>query len=111
VKCEVIRTHSIHSSGGREINGVWPSCQCPIEELCDPSEPVAFTVTDPLASVYTAISVRPNTVARVKVDLDLPWPTGELEVALDEFCTHGRMLREGGLFLSLALPAKLGRQA
>jgi hypothetical protein len=80
-----------------------------IEDLRDPSEPVTFTVIDPLASVYTALSDRPNTVAKVKEELNLPLPAGELEAALDEFCAHGLMIREGGLFLSLALPAKRGR--
>jgi hypothetical protein len=82
-----------------------------IEDLRDPSEPVAFTVTDPLASVYTALSDRPNTVTKVRKELNLPLAAGELESALDEFCAHGLMIREGGLFLSLALPAKRRRQA
>jgi hypothetical protein len=82
-----------------------------IEDLRDPSEPVAFTVTEPLASVYAALSDRPNTVAKVKEELNLPLPAGEeLEAALDEFCAHGLMMREGRSFLSLALPAKRGRQ-
>jgi ribosomal peptide maturation radical SAM protein 1 len=80
-----------------------------IEDLRDPSEPVTFTVIDPLASVYTALSDRPNTVAKVKEELNLPWPAGELEAELDEFCARGLMIREGRLFLSLALPAKRGR--
>jgi ribosomal peptide maturation radical SAM protein 1 len=82
-----------------------------IEDLRDPSEPVAFTVADPLASVYAALSDRPNTVAKVKEELNLALPAGELEAALDEFCAHALMIREGHLFLSLALPAKRGRQA
>jgi ribosomal peptide maturation radical SAM protein 1 len=82
-----------------------------IEDLRDPSEPVAFTVSEPLASAYTALSDRPNTVAKVKEELNLPLAAGELEAALDEFCTHGLMIREGRLFLSLALPAKRGRRA
>lgn len=82
-----------------------------IEDLRDPSEPVAFTVTEPLASVYTALSDRPNTVAKVKEELSLPLPAEELKAALDEFCAHGLMIREGRLFLSLALPTRRGRQA
>lgn len=48
------------------MNGERPSCQSPIEDLRNLSEPVAFTVTDQLAAVYTALSVRLNTVARMR---------------------------------------------
>jgi ribosomal peptide maturation radical SAM protein 1 len=82
-----------------------------IEDLRDPSEPVAFAVTDPLAAVYTALSDRPNTVAKVKEELNLPLPVDDLEAALDGFCGHGLMIREGRLFLSLALPVKRGKGA
>jgi ribosomal peptide maturation radical SAM protein 1 len=82
-----------------------------IEDLRDPSEPVAFEVSEPLASVYAALSDRPNTATRVKEGLNLPLPTDELEAALDEFCAQGLMMREGRSFLSLALPAKRKRRA
>lgn len=82
-----------------------------IEDLRDPSDPLTYTVTDPLALVYTALSDRPNTVAKVRGELNLPLPTDELEAALDEFCAHGLMIREGHSFLGLALPAERGRWA
>jgi hypothetical protein len=35
--------------------------------------------------------------------------TDEIEAALDAFCERGLMMRDGTLFLSLALPASRGR--
>lgn len=80
-----------------------------IEDLRDPAKPGTFTFTDPLAGIYTALSDRPSTAAGVKEKLTLPWPVEEIESTLDEFCTRGLMMRDGNLFLSLALPATRGR--
>jgi ribosomal peptide maturation radical SAM protein 1 len=80
-----------------------------IEDARDYSAPGTFTFTDPLASLYTACSDRPRTADKLRETLSLPWPAKEIEGALDEFCARGLMMREGSLFLSLALPATPGR--
>jgi ribosomal peptide maturation radical SAM protein 1 len=80
-----------------------------IEDLRNPQEPGTFTFSDPLAAMYIALSDRPSTAAKVKESLQLPWPVEEIESALVEFCNHRLMMRDGNLFLSLALPAVVGR--
>ena len=80
-----------------------------IEDLRNPFEPGSYTFEDPLASIYTSLSDRPLTAERVKEMLSLPWPTEEIEAALEEFCARGLMMRDGHRFLSLALPSSGGR--
>ncbi len=80
-----------------------------IEDLRDPREPGTFTFGDPLAAMYIALSDRPDTAARVKESLQLPWSAEEVESALVEFCDRRLMMRDGNLFLSLALPALVGK--
>lgn len=47
--------------------------------------------------------------AGAKAELGWQWPIEEIEGALDEFCDRGLVMRDGDLFLSLALPATQGR--
>lgn len=79
-----------------------------IEDLRKPEEPGTYTFEDPLASVYTACSDKPVKAAWVKEALDLPYSVDEVESALDEFVARGLMMRDGNLFLALALPATGG---
>lgn len=80
-----------------------------IEDLRDPDAPGTYTFTEPLASLYTASSDRPQSAGKLKELLQLEWPADEIELALDEFCARGLMMRDQDLFLSLALPATAGR--
>ena len=80
-----------------------------IEDTRNPAEPGTYTFHDPLASIYTALSNRPRPAAKIQEELNLPWPLEEIEGAMNEFCERGLMMREGNLFLSLALPATRGR--
>jgi ribosomal peptide maturation radical SAM protein 1 len=76
-----------------------------IEDTRDPAAPGTYTFEGPLASLYTALGDRPRAAAKVREELKLACPVGEVEDALDEFCANGLMMREGNLFLALALPA------
>jgi ribosomal peptide maturation radical SAM protein 1 len=76
-----------------------------IEDTRDESEPGTYTFEDPLASLYMSAVDRPISSARVKEKLGLAFPVAEIEDALDEFCRRGLMMRDGNLFLSLALPS------
>jgi hypothetical protein len=71
--------------------------------------PGTYTFRGPLARMYAAASDRARSAAKLKEELRLPWPAEEVEAALDEFVARGLMVRDGSLFLSLALPATDGR--
>jgi hypothetical protein len=80
-----------------------------IEDLRAPTAPGTYTFEGPLARLYAGCSDEPQSAARLRSRLELPWPAGEIEEALDEFCARGLMMRDGRAFLSLALPASRGR--
>jgi ribosomal peptide maturation radical SAM protein 1 len=67
------------------------------------------TFREPLAGAYAACSDRPTCAAEVKRRRGLDWSEADVEAMLDEFCARGVMMREGNLFLALALPASPGR--
>jgi ribosomal peptide maturation radical SAM protein 1 len=67
------------------------------------------TFRGPLAAAYAACGNRPVSAAEVRRGLALDWTDAETAAILDEFCTRGVMMRDGELFLSLALPAAAGR--
>lgn len=79
-----------------------------IEDQRRPESPGIYTFEEPLASVYLACSEKPVKAAAVAEALDLPYEVDEVEQALDEFCSRGLMMRDGNLFLALALPATGG---
>ncbi|MGQ0575168.1 MAG: RiPP maturation radical SAM C-methyltransferase [Pseudonocardia sp.] len=74
-----------------------------IADFRDPAAPVEFVLAEPMASAYEAFSDRPTAVAKVAARLDID--AAELDDALDALCADGLVMREGRLFLSLALPA------
>lgn len=76
-----------------------------VEDLRRPAEPGTHSFRDPLASLYLACSDKPVTASKVRTDLNLPYSVDEVTEALDQFCQHGLMMRDGDLFLALALPA------
>lgn len=75
-----------------------------LEDRRAPSSPLLYSLDGPLAGLYVAFSDRPNSATGVKARLDLPWSEREIEDALDKFCEQGLMMRDGNLFLSLAIP-------
>jgi len=67
-----------------------------------------YTFTDPLAAIYRACDDAPATACDVKERLGLDRELDEVEATLEEFCSRGLMMRDGNLFLSLAIPATGG---
>ena len=92
-------------------NGVRPSLTyrrspalVQIEDARDPGTPLTYSLDGPLAELYPAFSDRPMSAAGAKEKWGWDWPVEEIEGALDEFCEKGLMMRDGNLFLTLALP-------
>jgi ribosomal peptide maturation radical SAM protein 1 len=75
--------------------------------ICD--EPVSYTFTGPLASIYAAASDRQKTADNLKKSLALEWSQTKIVDTLQKLCTLRLMMREGDAFLSLALPSQPGR--
>jgi ribosomal peptide maturation radical SAM protein 1 len=76
-----------------------------IDDTRDPDTPVTSTFRGPLAALYLACFDRPRKVIDAASRAGLDHPTEAVEAALDEFVARGLMMRDGNLFLSLALPA------
>ncbi len=81
-----------------------------IEDRRDADAPGTYTFEDPLASLYLACAERPVKADAVASALQLEHPVDEVRHALDEFVERGLMMRDGNLFLSLAIPATGGLQ-
>ena len=80
-----------------------------IEDRRKPQAPRAISTTEPLASLYSACSDQPHTAAWLQKSLGLEWSVDRVEAGLTKFCLEGLMMRDGNQFLSLALPASIGR--
>jgi ribosomal peptide maturation radical SAM protein 1 len=80
-----------------------------IEDLRDVSAPGTYTFVDDLGAMYASLSDRPRSAAAIKERLGLQWPVDEVECALEEFRSRGLMMRDGDLFLSLAIPKTRSR--
>jgi ribosomal peptide maturation radical SAM protein 1 len=85
----------------------WSPGRLHIEDGRQPTAPILYSFESPLAEIYRALSEHPLTAARIKEDLDLPWTAGEVAEALDLFVTKGLVMRDGQLFLALAIPAQV----
>lgn len=101
-------TESWHS-GTRPGLTYWRSPELvQIEDARDPVTPVSYNLEGPLAELYPAFSDRPMSASGAKVKMGWDWPIDEIENALGEFCEKGLVMRDGNLFLTLALPATRG---
>jgi ribosomal peptide maturation radical SAM protein 1 len=80
-----------------------------IDDHRDPDHPGTYTFSDPLASLYLACSERAVTAKVAGEGLGLHEPPEAIEAVLDEFTARGLMMRDGNLFLALAIPAAGGR--
>jgi hypothetical protein len=58
-----------------------------------------------LARLYGELMDKPRSPRMLTESGELPYGAAEIEDALDEFVARGLMMRDGNLFLSLALPA------
>lgn len=80
-----------------------------IDDTRDREAPRKWSFVDPEATLYAACSDRPRSAASLKRTQDLGLPEDEIQDALCRLCAHGVMMREGNQFLSLGLPASIGR--
>jgi hypothetical protein len=80
-----------------------------VEDLRVPESPLSYTLEEPLASIYLACSDKPRTAAAVRASARLDLGEDDVEEALMELESRGLVMRDGRLFVSLALPATPGR--
>jgi ribosomal peptide maturation radical SAM protein 1 len=78
-----------------------------VDDGRDPSDPVTYVFEDIVADAYLACFDRAQKASDVAATLGAD--VAEMETMLDAFCSRGLMLRDGNLFLALALPATPGR--
>ncbi len=86
----------------------WAPSTLHIEDRRWPDRVGTYAFEDPLAALYVACSDAPVKAIDVAKVTDLVDRVDEVEGALDEFCRLGLMMRDGNLFLALALPARRG---
>jgi hypothetical protein len=79
-----------------------------IDDHRHPDNIGTYTFSDPLASIYRACEEAPIAAHMLKERLALDHDLEEVEAALEEFRVRGLMMRDGNLFLSLAVPATGG---
>jgi len=80
-------------------------------QVDDTRRPGARSITTfrgPLAALYLACFDAARTPADARTRSGVPHGADEVERALDEFVARGLMMRDGNLFLALALPAGAG---
>jgi len=87
----------------------WAPGTLHIEDRRWPTTTGTYAFNDPLAALYVACSDAPVKAIDVAKATGLADRVDEVEGALDEFCRLGLMMRDGNLFLALALPARRGR--
>jgi ribosomal peptide maturation radical SAM protein 1 len=80
-----------------------------IEDRRNFEAPRSFQLVEPDASLYAACSDQPRTVAQLRSMNCLSLSEEEIESILNESAANGLMMRDGQQFLSLALPATVGR--
>lgn len=76
-----------------------------IDDGRDPAEPVTHVIEGAVADLYLACFDEPRTPAALRTELGVEAPLHDIETALDSLCQRRLMLRDGNLFLALALPA------
>jgi hypothetical protein len=78
-----------------------------IEDLRRDGDPGTFDLRGDLAAVYDAVYLKPLTAKKIAEVVEVP--ATDLDRMLDDFVDVGLMMRDGNLFLSLAVPATAGR--
>lgn len=71
-----------------------------------PGETLRYDFPSPLADIYRAISDRPLSAGAVAADVGLSSSVEEVMEVLDVLAEKGLVMRDGELFLALALPAR-----
>jgi ribosomal peptide maturation radical SAM protein 1 len=67
--------------------------------------PVSSTFDDPMASIYAACSDKPRSASSLHSELGNGITLSIVEDALHDFCVRGLMVRQGEVYLSLAIPS------
>lgn len=80
-----------------------------IEDHRNPSSPVDWTFEGDLRAVYLACFDRPRSARHVADALELGLDASAIERALDAFTERGLMMRDGNLFVALAIPPRKRR--
>ena len=76
-----------------------------IDDTRDPDDPGTYVFHDALAALYLACFDEPRTAVQAAARAGVPHPPEAVEAALDEFVARRLMMRDGNLFLALAIPA------
>jgi len=76
-----------------------------IDDTRDPDKPNTYTFRDALAELYVACFDHPCSAPEASTRANLSYSPKAVEAALDEFVARGLMMRDGNLFLALAVPA------
>ena len=77
-----------------------------IEDGRNPANPCLYSFEAPLAEIYVAMSDRPMSVELICNAVDLSLSIEEITEVLDLFVLKGLAVRDGDLFLALAIPAQ-----
>lgn len=77
-----------------------------IEDRRDPDAPADWSFEGPLRALYLACFDRPRSPRQLAKELDLDVSEADVEAALDAFCERALMMRDGNLFVALAMPAR-----
>ena len=80
-----------------------------VEDLRVPGSPLSYTFEEPLASIYLACSDMARTASAARDCARLDLAADDVEDALSELESSGLVMRDGNLFVSLAIPATPGR--
>jgi hypothetical protein len=78
-----------------------------VEDRRRRSAPATYTFRGRLASLYVACCDKPRNLDSLAGTVD--WSRDEIAEKLDDLCHRGLMMRDGALYLSLALPSSQGR--
>jgi ribosomal peptide maturation radical SAM protein 1 len=75
-----------------------------IDDRRDPCSPSTIHLEGPLAELYLACFDQPRTVSMASAASGVAGTAPQVEAVLDEFVARRLMIRDGNLFLALALP-------
>jgi hypothetical protein len=75
-----------------------------VEDHRRSGEATTYTLTGPLAAIYTICSNSPRSAAALEQSVNGAWTAGKIRAALDGLCHVGLVMCDGERYLSLALP-------
>jgi len=75
-----------------------------LEDRRHGGEAAIYSFTGPIALLYAVASNSPRSAAALAMHPGVGWTKSKIEASLNELCTEGLMMRDGSLYLSLAVP-------